>query len=521
MQTNKKQSKRGEQIMTQGVLPFKYEESKKSKSLTSFSGLFPFLDLLSRLNFFELADKYVKVHEGDQGWFDSQLLLSMLLINLSGGDCPQDIERLESDSGLCKGVRTLESSLLGKVKYKALRHRRRFRKGRKRCFSSANSIRTYLESFHNDEGEVNREIGKCYIPESNEHLSGLYQLMPHFLRFMQLNHPVDVATLDIDATIVESNKCEALYSYKKFKGFQPFNVWWNEQHLAVHSEFRDGNVKSGFENKRVVEESLNNLPSDMGIKQVYLRGDSEAKQYELMDFCENGDERFGKIGFAIGIDIVDGFRNEVIRLGEEEWHPIYRDLGNGIKIKSRQEWAEVPYVGRYNGPDYRYIAIRERAENQGSFPGMEVQKELLFPNYGIGGVTYKLSGIVTNLDWDGEELIHWYRKRCGDSELAHSIMKSDLAGGKLPSGKFGANACWWYVMILALNLNEMLKRLALSSSWHNRRLKSLRYWFIGIAARVEKKGRQLRIILDKGREAFEIFIEARKRIAALKPLPGG
>ena len=40
-------------------------------------------------------------------------------------------------------------------------------------------------------------------------------------------------------------------------------------------------------------------------------------------------------------------------------------------------------------------------------------------------------------------------------------MKEDLAGGKLPSGDFGENAAWWGIMLLALNLNAAMKRLAL------------------------------------------------------------
>jgi len=32
-------------------------------------------------------------------------------------------------------------------------------------------------------------------------------------------------------------------------------------------------------------------------------------------------------------------------------------------------------------------------------------------------------------------------------------MKTDLAGGRLPSGRFGANAAWWALMIPAHNLN--------------------------------------------------------------------
>ncbi len=53
--------------------------------------------------------------------------------------------------------------------------------------------------------------------------------------------------------------------------------------------------------------------------------------------------------------------------------------------------------------------------------------------------TYKLFGMVSNMDWEGETLIHWQRLRCGVSEQARPVMKEDLAGGTLPSGKFGVN----------------------------------------------------------------------------------
>jgi hypothetical protein len=57
-------------------------------------------------------------------------------------------------------------------------------------------------------------------------------------------------------------------------------------------------------------------------------------------------------------------------------------------------------------PHYRYLAIRER---------MAVQTE-------------------------GNALIQWHRQRCGDSEKVHHVEKSELAGGQLPSQKFGENA---------------------------------------------------------------------------------
>jgi hypothetical protein len=87
-------------------------------------------------------------------------------------------------------------------------------------------------------------------------------------------------------------------------------------------------------------------------------------------------------------------------------------------------------------------------------PGTEWdEKELPFQTMLKDRVKYKVFGIVTNMNWDGQELIEWHYKRCGRSEQAHSMMKEDLAGGTLPSGDFGENAAWWWIMILAFNLN--------------------------------------------------------------------
>lgn len=58
--------------------------------------------------------------------------------------------------------------------------------------------------------------------------------------FVQGRSAQRVATLDIDATVVETNKEEAVYSYRGFKAYQPLNVYWAEQNLLVHSEFRMG-----------------------------------------------------------------------------------------------------------------------------------------------------------------------------------------------------------------------------------------------------------------------------------------
>jgi len=101
------------------------------------------------------------------------------------------------------------------------------------------------------------------------------------------------------------------------------------------------------------------------------------------------------------------------------------------------------------GPEYRYVAIRERMQDQLMLPGMEEEeKGLPFQTMRKAGVRYKVFGIVTNMDWDGQELIEWHYKRCGRSEQAHSVMKKTWREARCPAGILGRTRhgggswCW-------------------------------------------------------------------------------
>ena len=95
-------------------------------------------------------------------------------------------------------------------------------------------------------------------------------------------------------------------------------------------------------------------------------------------------------------------------------------------------------------------------------------------------------------------------------------MKEDLAGSHLPSARFGANAAWWGIMVLAFNLNSVMKRLVLPQGWGPKRLKAIRFGFINLAGRVMNHARQLIIRLSEGHPAFEVLMEVRRRLRALR-----
>ena len=155
--------------------------------------------------------------------------------------------------------------------------------------------------------------------------------------------------------------------------------------------------------------------------------------------------------------------------------------------------------------------IREKIA-QLELPGTEQasQLELPFATMDIPAeqgdtVRYKIQALVTTLDWEADRVIWWLRERCGKSEEVHAIMKDDLAGGKLPSRLFGANAAWWTIMLIALNLNMTMKRLVLGRGWINRRMKAIRYHVVTIAGRLVYHARTLflKVYSEKQRQLQE------------------
>jgi len=508
---------RGETIMPQGVLPFQYQDQNRVAGLTALAGLPAYLDLAQAAGLRDSICRHLTVcTDKAQGWSDHQIVMALILLNLAGGDCVADLEKLEADEGLCQVMRKVEHYGLPRKERRSLG--RRWRKERRRAFVSVSPVFRYLAAFHDPEQEVKRQVHRAFIPKANKNLQALGKVNWDFLAFVQSRSPQSQATLDMDATLIGSEKNQALWCYQKYKAYQPLNVYWFEQDQVILSEFRDGNVPAGHQQLRLLQESLQNLPK--GVEKVSVRSDTAGYQQELLRYCAEGrNERFGTIEFAIGANVTQSFRQAVREVEEDQWFPILRTESDGRQHETGQQWAEVCYVPNWagvskNGPGYRYIATRKLLHEQLELPGCETAED---PDQvqAHSGERYKVYGIITNRDIGGNELIQWYRERCGKSEEVHAVMKDDLAGGKLPSGDFGENAAWWGIMILALNLNAAMKHLVLPTSWRRKRFKAVRFGLINLAGQVRKRSRQLQILISPKQPAYSLLLQIRKRIAQL------
>jgi len=516
--------------MAQGILPFKYEISESNAGMTALAGLPTFFELAFVLGMAASIAKHVKVR-GTQGWTDVEMVMSLILLNLAGGEHVEDLDGLEADEGICEVMRKIRVHRLSRKERRRREHR--WRRKKERTFASRSAAHRYLKEFHDDAQEEQRaaalqEEKRAFIPEPNRHLEGLVFVNADLAAVIHRNlatknKPLEVATLDMDASLVFCNKEEAKHCYKGPKAYQPLNTWWAELQLMLHTEFRDGNVPAGHEQLRVFKEAIDCLPN--GVKVVRLRSDTAGYQHDLLKYCAGGkNERFGAIEFGISCNVTKEFKKAVRQVKKGEWHPLYRRDEEGTVYKTNQEWAEVCFVPnkaatKKDSPTYRYLAIRETMSDP-ELPGLDKKDpELPFQTIRLRKKQYKLFGIVTNMDWEGERLIWWQRERCGKSEEVHSILKNDLAGGVMPSQYFGSNAAWWWIAILSFNLLMAMKRLVLGEAWVPRRLKAVRFHIINLPGRVVHHAGYLIVKLTSRGNSFDLLSHIRQKIAELLPAP--
>ena len=75
-------------------------------------------------------------------------------------------------------------------------------------------------------------------------------------------------TLDIDATVIESNKRAARYTYKKHRGYTPMVGHIAETDQVVAVEFREGNESPNKENLQFIQRCESALPEGVSVSDL-------------------------------------------------------------------------------------------------------------------------------------------------------------------------------------------------------------------------------------------------------------
>ncbi len=411
-------------------------------------------------------------------------LESALVLISAGGDCIDDLRTLRADAGL--------QQLLGFE------------------LSSPTQLKEFLYRFHQDpEGHplspaqdaVLSQAGKAQIRPEGPGLRVLSSFTAALVARLQKLRPAPRATLDVDATIIEADKRNALLAYEGTRGYQPQMAWWAEQGLWLCDQFRDGNVPAEFDGRTFLQLAFAALPA--GIKERRLRADSALYNEAALTWADQHG-----IQFAVSADRSEPLTRAIGRLPESAWAP-YRTLRGRERPEAQTEerqWAEVEFLPEWgrnhkkHGATFRYLAIRVRSR----------QRELYTDDH----ARWRHFAVVTNLSWDGERLLRWHREKQGTVEHAHRVIKGDLAGGTLPSARFGANAAWWRFNLLCHDLLELLKAETLPAELRSLRPKALRFRFFILAGRLLHGARQIVLRLSAALPSAALYARARETLRA-------
>jgi hypothetical protein len=311
-----------------------------------------------------------------------------------------------------------------------------------------------------------------------------------------------MATVDQDATLIESHKQQALPTYEGMRGYQPMLAVWAETGLVLADQFRDGNVPAQMEPLEVARQAFAAVPPT--VTEYYYRGDSACHEARLVNWLRNEKREEGpqgRIGFAISARRSEALHAAIQAVPEAAWEAYGEPHPDEIR-----ECAEVPFVPsekseKKDTRPLRYVAIRIR-KKQGE----------LFED---GSAVRHFAVLSNRWELTAARLIEWHREKAGTIEMVHDVIKNELGGGVLPSKYFGANAAWLRLAVIAHNVLTALKWLALPAELLTARPKRLRFLIFNTPGRLVHHARRLLLRLA----AVAEWIAAYREGLRLLPLP--
>ena len=441
-------------LPVQNKTPFHLDPRPLDEMASPHAGLPAASRALRSLNLPGLVAANLQLKSRKRGFTEGQFVEAILLLQIAGGDCPEDVGIFREDTCLERGLGY--------------------------ALPKATAVREFLGRFHDATLAATRparETQKSFILPGSAGVAGLQNVQAGLVRqaakrYDQAGERLKFATIDQDATIIESHKESALPHYDGGRGYQPMVAVWAEADLVVADEFRDGHVPAKQAPLGCAKLAFAALPAT--ITQRYFRGDSACHENELLDWLKHPDreqEPGGRIGFAVSAVLSEPLAEALRQVREADWQTFGKAEDGTLR-----QWAEVDFVPG------------DRSEHKASQPLRYVGLRLLKPQgvlFGDGS-DRRFHAVVTNLKLAGGRLLDWHREKAGTVEHTHDEVKNELGGKHVPSQRFGVNAAWFKLSLLAYNLVSAIKGLCLAPDERTARLKRFRLLLIQVAGRMNR-----------------------------------
>jgi hypothetical protein len=434
--------------MPQGVLNFSVEGTQES--LTSNAGTILFGEYLKAIKVDQLCNTYLPLPQSNCGYMPFEHIQPLLLMLHSGGRVLDDLRMVRKDKAIKDTLKIKRMPISESVGKWITRHG--------------------LQGIYGIES-INRKLLQRHLKTVDEPL-----------------------VLDIDASVIFSQKSTAVTTYKMQSGYTPMVGHINGGYV-IHSEFRSGNIAPADNNLTFIQRCEIQLPKKKKI--AFVRADSASYQAKLFDYCSEN-----HITYTIGANLDHSVYANIEEI--KEWKAFQTKEGTAHHLK--EEVAEFIHTMQDTHHAFRMIVVKKSVTPM--LPGLW---EILSEEEKLALVQEHYHVIATNADdsISTQDVVRFYRKRGDTSENRIKELKNGFNLSYLPSSNFISNAFYFQIGVLAYNLFILFKQM-LKDSWQKHTVATIRYKFYRLAGKVVKHSRK--IVLKVQEEFVEIFHAIRERV---------
>ena len=300
-------------------------------------------------------------------------------------------------------------------------------------------------------------------------------------------------TIDLDSTICETyglRKQGALHhGYTGVRGYHPLLAVAAGTGDVPHHRLRGGNANSGRGSGSFLAETVGRVRDAGATGEFTMRADSGFYSHAVVATCRRLDVRF-----SITVRQHKGLRALIEAIPEEAWTPIPYWLDGGADVA---ETVYTPFADRKDARPVRLIVRRVRPT-----PGSQLS---FF-------TTHEYHAFITDRTADTLALEADHRRHA-EIENAIRDLKYGVGLNHLPSGRFGANAAWLAVQVIAHNVARWVGRIGLGEGIVT--AKTLRRRFLGLPGRLTRSGRRTTVHLPAAWPWADAFAMALTRLRAI------
>lgn len=252
--------------------------------------------------------------------------------------------------------------------------------------------------------------------------------------------PAGPFTIDMDSSIHETygirKEGGSRFGYTQVRGYHPLYAIAGDDGQVLHSRLRGGNCHTARGAVGFLNESFARVRAAGVTGKLRVRADSGFYSAKLVTACQAAGAEF-----SITVKLYPNVHAAISTIPDQDWTPIPYWLEDGADVAAI-DW----------------LAFKSRTE-KGIPCRLVVRRTRPTPGTQLALIAeYSYHAFMTDRDGDPVELDTWHRAHA-NCENAIRDLKYGVGLNHLPSGRFGANAAWLTLNVIAHNLSRWTSRI--------------------------------------------------------------